>query len=57
MNKSTKTVIVIIGILSILAGIYGFFTNAESTVTYSGIFIGVVLLGSLFISKNGLDKS
>ena len=34
MNKSTKTVVVIIGILSILAGIYGFFTDSEPAVTY-----------------------
>lgn len=57
MNKSTKTVIVIIGILSILAGIYGFFTDSEPAVTYGGIFIGIVLLGSLLINQKGLDKS
>ncbi|MDO6471316.1 hypothetical protein [Maribacter sp. 1_MG-2023] len=57
MNKSTRTVIIIIGTLSILAGIYGFITNADSTATYSGIFIGIALIGSVIINQKGLDKS
>lgn len=57
MNKSTKAVIVVIGILSILAGIYGFFADSEPSVNYGGIFIGIVLLGSVLINQKRLDKS
>ena len=53
MNKSTKIVVTIIGILSILAGVYGFFSDSEPAMTYGGIFIGIVLLGSLLINKKG----
>lgn len=57
MNKSTKIVVTVIGLLSILAGIYGFFTDSEPAVSYGGIFIGIVLIGSLLINKNGDDKN
>lgn len=57
MNKSTKIIILAIGVLSILAGVYGFFNNSESSVTYGGIFIGVILIGSLFINQKGTDKN
>lgn len=57
MKKSTQTVIIVIGILSILSGIYGFFSNAESYTIYWGIFMGIVLLGSLYFDKNDVHKT
>ena len=57
MNKSTRIVIYIIAALSILAGLYGFFTDADSTANYSGILIGIVLIGSAIINQKELDKN
>lgn len=57
MKKSTRIVIIVIGVLSILSGIYGFFSKAESFNIYWGIFIGIVLIGSLYFDKSNVDKT
>ena len=52
MEKSTKIAIVIIGILTISTGIYSYFYKSETTIAYTAIFIGVALIGSVFLIKN-----
>ena len=49
MGKSTKITIVIIGVLTISAGIYSYFYKSETTIAYSAIFIGVALIVSVFL--------
>jgi uncharacterized membrane protein HdeD (DUF308 family) len=51
MEKSTKTVIIIMGALTILAGIYSYFYKSETTIAYSAIFVGVALIGSVLLIK------
>lgn len=50
MNKSLKMVIVGIGILSMLAGLFSYHKGI-STNTYLGVFIGIVLIGSALLIK------
>ena len=50
MNKSLKMVIVGIGILSVLAGLFSYY-KANNTNTYFGVFIGIALIGSVFLIK------
>ena len=52
MKKSVKTLIIILSILSILSGVYQLSKGAEFIDYFSGIFIGVVLLGSVLIHKD-----
>jgi uncharacterized membrane protein len=53
MTRSVKTIIITIGALSVLSGIYLAFTGSEFAEYFSGIFLGVVLIGSaLFYSEN-----
>lgn len=52
MNKPTRTVLIIIGFLSILAGVYSYFYKNDSSNTYFAIFIGMVLIGSIFLIGN-----
>ncbi len=57
MNKFTQNLIIGIGVLSIIAGIYTYFSETEKFNAFFGIFIGVVLIGSIYISKKGLDRN
>jgi ribose/xylose/arabinose/galactoside ABC-type transport system permease subunit len=52
MTKRVKTLIMVIGALSILAGIFQVFTGAEFSSYFSSLFIGVVLIGSVFLYKD-----
>ena len=51
MEKSIKIVLIIIGILSISAGIYSYFYKSATPVEYFAIFIGVALIGSALFTK------
>jgi uncharacterized membrane protein len=55
MTKSVRWLIIIIGALSLLSGIYLAFTGAAFPKYFSGIFIGAVLIGTLYFSKKELD--
>jgi len=50
MNKSLKMVIVGIGILSMLAGLFSY-DKGNNTNTYFGVFIGIALIGSALLIK------
>ncbi len=58
MNKNTRILLITIGALSILSGIYGFVTETNLSMNFLAIFIGVSIIGSVFyqISKK-LDKN
>jgi len=56
MNQSLKTVIVIIGVLSILAGLFSYFNQNNVLNSFLGIFIGVALTGSVLVLKNRKDS-
>ncbi|GAB1445007.1 MAG: hypothetical protein KF860_10815 [Cyclobacteriaceae bacterium] len=51
MNKSTKIVVIIIGMLSVLAGVYSYLYKEETTIAYFGIFLGIVLIGAASIAQ------
>jgi len=51
MNKSTKTTLIIIGILSMLAGIGFYFEKQETNNAVFAIFIGLALIGTVFLVK------
>lgn len=50
MDKSLKIVIIGIGILSMLAGLFSYY-KGNSTNTYFGVFIGIALIGSVSLIK------
>jgi uncharacterized membrane protein HdeD (DUF308 family) len=50
--KSTKTVILIVGMLAILAGIYFLFIGKEFNDYWLPFLSGVALIGSLFFQKD-----
>jgi len=50
MNTSLKTIILVIGILSIAAGVFSYVRDNVSN-AYLGIFIGIVLIGSALLFK------
>ncbi len=51
MTKSVKTFIIILGVLSIISGAYLAFTGSDFSEYFSGIFIGITLIGSIFFYK------
>lgn len=51
MKKSTKKLIIGIGILSILSGIYTIFYNGDTSEIMFGFFIGASLIGSVYFDK------
>jgi len=53
MQKSTRTLIIVIGALGILSGVYAFLSGGETFDIIFGIFIGASLIGSLYFNKNG----
>lgn len=57
MQKSTKNVVIGIGILSILSGVCGIFTNGKMFDILIGIFIGASLIGSVYFDITGNHKS
>lgn len=56
MNKNTRKLLFAIGILSLVAGVYSYFFKEDSLTGLSGIFIGIALIGAVFINYKGLDK-
>jgi hypothetical protein len=57
LNKQTGSLIIGIGIASILAGIYGGVRSGELFDSLSGVFIGVALIGTVIIERNKKDKT
>jgi hypothetical protein len=57
MKKQTAALIIGIGIVSILTGIYGGFRSGELIDSLSGVFIGVALIGTPLIERNKKDKT
>jgi len=51
MTKLIKRLIILIGTLSIISGIYLAVSGSDFLEYFSGIFIGILLIGSLFFSK------
>ncbi|XLS29623.1 hypothetical protein ACJD0Z_02105 [Flavobacteriaceae bacterium M23B6Z8] len=56
MNKQTASLIIGIGIVSILAGIYAGVRSGEVMDSLSGVFIGVALIGTVLIERNKKEK-
>ena len=54
MSKTVRITLIVISCLSIISGIFLAVRGAAFSTYFSGIFIGVVLLGSLYY---GLDKN
>uniref|UniRef100_UPI00404B42C1 hypothetical protein n=1 Tax=Flavobacterium sp. TaxID=239 RepID=UPI00404B42C1 len=57
MNKQTASLIIGIGIASILAGIYTAVRSGELMDSLSGVFIGVALVGTVILERNKKDKN
>lgn len=57
MKKQTGSLIIGIGIASILAGIYGGVRSGELIDSLSGVFIGAALIGTVIIERNKKDKT
>ncbi|MBX3282534.1 MAG: hypothetical protein KF756_08670 [Acidobacteria bacterium] len=51
MNRSVKIAVVIIGTLSIAAGVYSILNGRADGMTYFAFFIGAALLGTAFLTK------
>ncbi|MGR3810281.1 hypothetical protein [Jiulongibacter sp. NS-SX5] len=52
MSKNTISLLIGIGIASILAGVYAAYRSGEFMDAVSGIFIGISLIGTVLIEKN-----
>jgi hypothetical protein len=57
MKKQTASLIIGIGIASILAGFYAAFRTGEIMESVSGVVIGVALIGTVIIERNKKDKT
>jgi len=57
MKKQTASIIIGIGIVSILAGVFGAVRSGEVMDALSSVFIGVVLIGTVLIERNKKDKA
>jgi hypothetical protein len=57
MNKQTASLIIGIGIASVLAGIYGAVRSEELLDALSGVFIGASLIGVVIFERNKKDKN
>jgi|AntAceMinimDraft_11_1070367.scaffolds.fasta_scaffold06867_2 hypothetical protein len=56
MGKKTRILIYTIGGLSILSSIYGIVTQPGETFNFSGIFIGITLIGVVYIENKKSEK-
>ncbi len=56
MEKSTKSVIIGIGIISILSGVYGYFSGSKNFDIFLAFFIGASLIGSIYFDKGEASK-
>jgi hypothetical protein len=57
MKKQTASLIIGIGIASILAGIYEAVCSGELIDSLSGVFIGIALIGTVIFERNKKDKN
>ena len=57
MTKSVKTIVTIIGALSILSGAYLALTGSEFTEYFSGNFLGIVLIGTAFFYNDSSEAN
>ena len=53
MKKSTKNLLYVIGLLSIIAGIYSYVSGGDTFEFISALFIGVSLIGTVYFDKSG----
>ncbi len=51
MKQSTKTVIIFIGMVTLLAGVYKFIKGGELFEVGLAIFFGLCLLGTIYADK------
>jgi hypothetical protein len=51
MTRSVRTLVSVIGALSIASGAYLAFSGSDLSEYFSGIFLGITLLGSTFFYK------
>lgn len=56
MKKQTASIIIGIGIVSILAGVFGAVRSGEVMDALSSVFIGVTLIGTVLIERNKKEK-
>lgn len=56
MEKSTKNVLIGIGVLSILAGLYGIYSKAELFNVFITVFIGLSLIVTVYLDKGKMNK-
>lgn len=57
MDKSLKITLLVIGIITVLAGIYRVFFKGESDWdAYWGIFIGITIIAGMLKTKPKKDK-
>ena len=54
--KNANILSMIIGLVSIILGIYQLISRAEFNVYFSTLFIGIILFGSAYINYKGWDK-
>ncbi|WP_422858311.1 hypothetical protein ACOKFD_12995 [Flagellimonas sp. S174] len=57
MDKKTRNLLIGIGILAMIAGIYGFATSMDSWTNYFGIFIGLSIIFVVYTDRIGLHKN
>ena len=57
MKKQTASLIIGIGIASILAGAYSAYRTGEIMESVSGVMIGIALIGTVIIERNKKDKT
>lgn len=57
MRKSTQSIIIGIGLASILVAVYGIIRGGELIDESSGILIGAALIGTVIIEQNRDKKS
>jgi uncharacterized membrane protein len=56
MSKSVKNLIIIIGSLSILSGLFLVYRGSDFSEYFSGILLGIVLVGSALFYKEETEK-
>jgi uncharacterized sodium:solute symporter family permease YidK len=57
MNKQTAYLLIGIGIVSILAGIYGAVRSGVLMDSLNGVFIGAAIIGTVLFEQSNKDKN
>lgn len=52
MSKSIRNLIIVIGSLSILSGVYQIYRGSEFSAYFMGIFLGITLIGTVILARN-----